>query len=1282
MRITRIAAALGVLTLLLTGGQLAASATHAARADEDLVSQNLLRDGWDPNESALTPATVSGGSFGQLFATPVDGQVYAQPLVVDTPGTSSAAPGTSVIVGTENDTVYSLNGLTGAQNWSTSLGTPWNSSVVGCSDLTPQIGITSTPVYDPSTGTVYVVAVTTGGDPSTTTPAMTLFALNEQTGAIEWQSNIQGHPANDPSMTFNPGYERQRPGLLMMNGWIYIGFGSVCDDGTYAGYIAGVDAANQGASTTLWTDEAGVTSANPQAGIWMSGDGFVSLPSDPDSFFFATGNGVSPAPGKGGATATPSTLGDSVVKVNVQPDGSLQAADFFSPANAPILDVQDKDFGSGGPIGLPFGTTTYPHLLVQAGKDGRVFLLNADSLGGRGATTDSPLGQSGPYGGQWGRAAAFAGTGGNDYVYYSGTGYGSSDFMRVLQFNGATPSAPTLTEVANTTLPFGYTSGSPVVTSAGTNPASAIVWEVSSADKSGANGTLEAFDAVPANGVLKEIWSAPIGTAAKFSVPATDEGRVYVGSRSDTVYGFGITTGTPPFTGTQQVTLPEAGVKATNSTATVTLTATQAMTVTAPTLTSSASPDPFTMGTVHAGSAVATFPVTMTQGETLTIPVTFTPSEAVGYAGSVEVGTNVPGFTTVNVPLAGTGTNPGLAAFPAKLTFGANGTGGDDVNIGPIPVGAVQQFPTSITNTATTNETVTSVTAPTAPFTMTSLATGTVLKPGQSAVVTVTYRPAKVTSSDAGSVKIGYKSGTATGTVTVPLTGVSEAGKGVLTASASTLPLGSVPLGQNASGKVTFTNTGNLPVTVTRFVRAGVPFSTQAQIPTDLGIAPGDAISLPVTYTPQSPGASTGAYQLTTTDGQHPAATVTITVTGTGTPAAAGTVAVPSPGGGWTLNGSAKMVGTTVDLTQAAQNQAGSAVYYQPVPSNGLQAHFTAITGGGTGGDGATFSLLSPEAPNLVLGGNGQFLGYGGLHGIAVVLGTHKDAGFPSANFVGIATGTASGHLVFAATSSAIPNLRVGAHAIGVSVSGTKVTVTVDGKQYLSATVATMPSTVMPAFTAGTSTIDDVHAINRVSITSSLGAIPAPGGGWSYNGSAVISGSDVHLTNAVAQQAGAVIYPQAVPTASITADFTVQIGGGTGANGETFAILAPATKSTAVGGPGSSLGLAGMSGVGVVFSTHPILGTTSNNFVAIVTSSGSGLTPTVARVPVGLLRAGPHSVQVTLVNGTLTVNVDGGLVVSHKVSVAATGLLAFTGSTGGATDVHIVRAGALTASSS
>jgi hypothetical protein len=1337
MRLIRITASLGVLTLLLAGGQLAtapaaagagpgAHGGHTVHRDLDTISQNLMRDGWDADEPGLSPAAVSGGGFGQLFATPVDGQVYAQPLVVDGQG---ATPTTTLIVATENDSVYSIDGTTGAVNWSVNLGLPWASSVDSCQDLAPVIGITSTPVYDQATGTVYVVADITAppGSPATDevndAPEFYLYAISEQDGTVDWDKEISGSPYNDPSQVFNPDWQRQRAGLLEMDNpstgdpWIYLAFGSVCDYGpSYAGYVAGVDTINQ--DETLWTDEADASRADPQAGIWMSGGGPVVMPNYPNSFFLTSGNGLSPQPGTGLAP-TQQQFGDSVIRLDIQPDGTVAPGDFFSPADAPMLDATDRDFGSGGPVGLPFGTSAYPDLIAAAGKDGRVFLLNDQDLGGRGATADTSLSESGPYGGQWGHPAAFAGVGAggqpDDYVYYSGTGWFSSDFMRVLQLRpGSATVAPSLTEVANTTTDFGYSSGSPVVTSNGTDPSSAVVWDVYCAGNGGEDGALTAFDAVPQAGVLKEIWSSPFTAtisgkaypvlASKFTVAATDDGRVYVGTRGDTqgaaagyLLGYGLKSDLP-FTGTHPVTFPEAGAGGQPSTASVTLTATEDLTVTAATLTATGTTQPFTQGTAMVdGTPVTSLGGTyLTTGQTLTVPLTFTPAAAGGFSGQLQVSvTDAAGATTASVQLSGTGTQPGVAASPATLHFGAMSSGGNDTNFGPVPIGTSEPIQTAITNTSTAPVQVTGIALanPGGPFSISAPTLPCTLAPGQSQVVTVTYTPTKVATANnpiTGTMTVTNNSSSQATTVT--LQAVSEPGAGLLSPSATSVPFGHVPLGTTGSAALTLTNTGNLPVTVTGCAAPGVPFGTPGQTLLGTSVAPGDAVTLPVTYTPQGGGSSTGSYQVTTTAGQDPARTLTIAVSGTAASATRGTVAVPGPGGGWTLDGSAAMTGTTLDLTAATANQAGSAVYYQPMSSNGLKATFTERSGGGTGGDGLTFSMLSPVAPGAALGGKGPALGYGGLKGVAVVVGTTKDAGFPSANFVGIATGTAGGHLVFAATSSAVPNMRQGTHVIGVYVAGATVSVTVNGMQYLSTHVPSLPASVLPAFTAGTSTADDVHAISAVSLTSpSAGLVQPPGGGWSYNGSAALSGSDTDLTQLHYNQAGAVVYPRAIATTStstMTAQFQVQIGGGTGANALTFALLNPGTAATACGADGSGLGLDGLTGMAVVLSTYPMFGLAAHNLVAVVTataataSAPAAVTLTsLARVPVQQLRAGRHTVTVVLANGVLSVYLDGGPVAAaYATALAATSLPAFTASTGGEVDIHAVRNVALSAS--
>lgn len=266
-----------------------------------------------------------------------------------------------------------------------------------------------------------------------------------------------------------------------------------------------------------------------------------------------------------------------MVRLGVNSDGTMSAQDFFSPANASQLDLNDTDLGSGGPVALPgpvFGTSRHPRLLVQIGKDGRLFLLDRDDLGGRSqgpGGTDKVLGAFGPYEGVWGHPAVYGGQGG--YVYTIGSGGPLRAFAYGLTGSGL----PGLTNTGSSAQRFGYTSGSPVVTSTGTNPGSALVWAVASDGASGANGQLRAYDAVPVNGALRLRWSAPIGVASKFAVPATDGGRIYVGTRDGHVLAFGrpantALTGEPVDAG--EVAVGSAG------TVTATVTATRDVTIT------------------------------------------------------------------------------------------------------------------------------------------------------------------------------------------------------------------------------------------------------------------------------------------------------------------------------------------------------------------------------------------------------------------------------------------------------------------------------------------------------------------------------------------------------------------------------------------------------------------------------------------------------------------------------------------------------------------------------
>jgi hypothetical protein len=1226
--------------------------TAAARADEVTVSQDNLRTGWDPNEPGLEPASdggpVGSASFGQLFEDHLNGQIYAQPIVA----------GQTVIAATETNHVYAVNSVTGAVEWSDYLGPAQPSTVPNCHDLTPDVGVTSTPVYDPTTGTVYVVAVVHSGA-ATAPPAIDVFALDAQTGAIRpgWPVPIQGSPYNDPGVKFNPLTERQRAGLLLLDGSIYVGFASYCDYLPYAGYVAGVSTTSR--KVLLWSDEAGVT--DNQGGIWQGGGGLMSDGSG--RIFVATGNGVSPPAGSG--ASAPQALGDSVVRLSVGANGELTPADFFSPANAPALDSGDEDFGSGGPVGLPFGTGSVPDLLVQAGKDGRVFLLNRDDLGGREqgpGGTDEVVSQTGPYGGQWGHPAAFGpdatvgASTSDDYVYY----VGANDQMRYLQF-GQNGSTPELTDVANSSTTFGYSSGSPVVTSNGDDPASAVVWEVYAKDVTGAGGTLEAFPAAPGSSctaaaqcTISPIWSAPIGTVTNFPVPATDSGRVYVGTRDGSLFGFG-SPDAAPLSGAPlnfgQVRVGKPG------SATATFTAASQVTVSA---VSAAAP--FKAGSAKVNGAAASFPVTLNPGDKLTVPVTFTPKTPGGVIGALRVGTNAANFPSVSASLTGRGTQPGLYSPTRTLSFA-----------GRVDFTAATKS-VMIVNDSSGAERIAALTRPGSPFSARLPAVGKTLAAGESVQVPITFRPGHV-GSVASALTITASGGRK---VTVRLTGTGTGAVSRLKTKSASLNFGRVAVGSRKSATVVITNAGNLPATVTAVSGLAGPFGGQVYVPAGLPLNPTYTLSLPVSFTPTSSGLVSGRIVFRWRDalGSHQ---IAVRVSGTGTAAASGRGAVPPPGGGWTLNGSASMSGERLALTHGAR-EAGSAVYAVPESGNGLRASFTVQL---SGDGGMTMSLLdAATAGPSALGGSGGEFGAGGQRGVSVALGSAEFAGDPSGNFAGVATSGAAG-LTYARTTTRIPRLADKSIAIAVAVSGGRVRVSVAGRQVLSAGLASgsLASRVLIAFTGATGTSSGSQTVSGASVRTAAGTLPAPGGGWSFNAAARLLTGAAALTPAKKNDAGTVVYPSAVPTDGLTATFTAQLSGGSGGNGLAFALLNPAdTTADSAGAAGNMLGLGKLTGVAVALDTIKTDGDgfTSSAYICQTSAGSKSLAVDQMAEAIPPLRAGVNTVTVQVIQDQgyplMTVWLDGEMVVQTVVpALTSSAILAFTASTGKKTDVHLVR---------
>ena len=1026
------------LTVLAGTGQLA----HAA---VPTVSQDNLRTGWDSNEPGLSPSSVSASDFGQIFTTKVDGPIYGQPVTGNG----------MLVVTTENASAYGISPTTGKIIWSHHLGTPFPASVIDCGDIQPNVGSTSTPVIDTAAGTVYLTTkIVTGNDPKQ--PTWFLHALSVQTGAERpgWPVKIGGFPDNDSTAAFNAYAQQQRPGLLLLDGVVYIGFGSSCDVQPFRGYVAGVSTTTH-TMTALWADETGTGSKG--AGIWQSGGGLVS---DGDGqIVLATGNGLSPAPGPG--SLPPRVLAESVVRLQIGSDGKLTPIDFFSPFNAPELDHGDRDFGSGGPLAIPqaYGTVNYPRQLMMVGKDGRVYLLDGNNLGGRSqgpGGTDDVLSVSGPFKGVWGHPAFYGGDNAGPAYLYDVENQGP---LRAFRLGVSASGTPQLSSAGTSTNTFGYTSGSPVVTSVGTTPGSALVWAIESSGPTGANGQLMAYDAVPVNGVMHLRWSAPIGSVTRFPVVATDGGRAYIGTLDGRVVGFG-----RPATSVLQTSPLDLGSTPVGTTAQGVST----LTATAPvTITGISTDAPFSV-------TAPTLPVSLSAGDTLDVPVSYAPTVAGHDTGTLTITTDSGTFAA---DLLGHGTQPGLAGDPASLDFGDVQSGG-----GLAPVDAV-----SITNTGTSVETITGVAGPTGPFSSDQLpSVGDTIAPDASITVPITYTPQDGGGTSSSSLEIDSDQGN----VVVPITGTSVSGASQLTLDTNALNFGSVPLNTPITLTFTVSNTGDLPLTITKAKAPAGAFTSPAPLAEGLSIPADDAAQVPVTFKPTNAGVFTAQYEISADDGstEH-----FVTLTGTG----AKRVAMPKvSASAWRFTGGAKTTSTGLQLTDTGQQRTGGAFAIKPANLLGLTANFSVFLGGGSGGEGMAFVMAdaSTNTPTS-LGAGGTGLGYGGLDGLAIAFDTVHQNGEPPTPTVGLVGGGASSNLLYF-TSKLVPNLRGAWHKVTVlvarapstsAVQEATVTVTMDGKRLFAAAVPgaalPLPDKVYLGFTAASSTLTDRHAVKVTSLS-------------------------------------------------------------------------------------------------------------------------------------------------------------------------------------------------------
>ncbi len=576
---TTLAAAAAVLAL--------AGRIHAQTSALNVLTyhNDNTRQGANTNESVLTPANVNVDGFGRLFTQVLDGYVYAEPLYVH--GLAIPGQGTRnvVFVATEHDSVYAFDadsnaGANGGLLWHTNLGIAAlsNNHEFGgrynggnYTDVVPEMGITGTPVIDPNSGTLYV-DVFSREVTTTTNYYHRIHALNITNGTEQPYSPVvvaasvpgRGVDSVGGVVTFNAKQHFQRPAMTLAGGILFVAYGSYADTDPYHGWIIGFNATNLLLLTNYvfnTTPNATISAFNdPHAGegaLWMGGNG-LSVDAN-TNLYFETANGSFSANTNGG------DYSDSFVRLSTT-SNRLAVADYFTPYNQGGLQAADADLGSGGPMLLPdsVGRVDHPHLIVGAGKEGKIYLLDRDNLGHYNGTdgfngNDSQIVQSlpGAIGGVWGSPAYF-----NHLIFYQGNG----DVMKAFRItNGVIAATP----ASQSATAFGFPGATPTLSANGTNDA--IAW-ITQADAFGSSGpaVLHAYNAT---NLAQELYNSSQnlsrdnpGGAVKMTLPMVANGKVYVGAEyALSVFGNAFFLATPTispnggiFTNAVTITLSDA----------------------------------------------------------------------------------------------------------------------------------------------------------------------------------------------------------------------------------------------------------------------------------------------------------------------------------------------------------------------------------------------------------------------------------------------------------------------------------------------------------------------------------------------------------------------------------------------------------------------------------------------------------------------------------------------------------------------------------------------------
>ena len=484
---------------------------------------DIARTGQNLTESILTPSNVASATFGKIGFYPVDGRVDAQPMHASNVTVPGNGAHNVLIVATEHDSVYAFDADSGSVLWQTSMlaSGETTSDPRSCGQVSPEIGVTATPVIDRGrgpNGAVYVVAMSKNGS----TYHQRLHALDLALGTelfggpAEIQASFPGTGDNTDGtdVIFDPARYKERVGLLLMNGVVYTGWASHCDIRPYTGWIIAYDA-----STLLQTSVLNVVPNGSEGAVWAAGAGLAA--DGAGNIYFLDANGDFDTNMNTGGFPSNGNFGNAFLKLSTSGPGGLAVADYFEMFNQQQENSSDTDLGSGGALVLPDladGAGHTFHLAVGAGKDTNIYVVNREGMGKFNPSSNNiyqELAGALP-GGVWSMPAYF-----NNAVYYGAVG---SPIKAFTITNAKLSTAPAF-QTSNT---FTYPGTTPSISANGTS--NAIVWAVENTNPA----VLHAYNATNLNELYNSNQASggrdQFGAGNKFITPTIVNGKVFVGT--------------------------------------------------------------------------------------------------------------------------------------------------------------------------------------------------------------------------------------------------------------------------------------------------------------------------------------------------------------------------------------------------------------------------------------------------------------------------------------------------------------------------------------------------------------------------------------------------------------------------------------------------------------------------------------------------------------------------------------------------------------------------------